>query len=104
MRAVRSQQHGRAVCGQGALGEKKVFFGDFLSPDKKLPAPWSGSSCSKNKTTTHHQVTPCTFNVVPLTATTSIRAPAGNSGPSTNHTESPTRALPCPLTIALSST
>src|ERR1700754_4390902 len=46
MRAVRSQQHGRAVCGLGALGEKKVFFGDFLSPDKKLPAPWSESSGS----------------------------------------------------------
>jgi hypothetical protein len=38
MRAVRSQQHGRAVCGQRPLREKKVFFGDFLSPDKKLPA------------------------------------------------------------------
>src|SRR6202000_701728 len=46
---VRDQQHGRAVRGQHPLGEKKVFFGDFLSPDKKLPAPWSGSSGSKKK-------------------------------------------------------
>src|SRR6202000_1021044 len=43
---VRDQQHGRAVRGQHPMGEKKVFFGDFLSPDKKLPAPWSGSSSS----------------------------------------------------------
>ena len=35
---VRDQQHGRAVRGQRPRGEKKVFFGDFLSPDKKLPA------------------------------------------------------------------
>src|ERR1700749_2275358 len=47
---VRDQQHGRAVRGQRPLGEKKVFFGDFLSPDKKLPAPWSGSSGSKTST------------------------------------------------------
>ena len=38
MRAVRSQQHGRAVCGQGPLREKKTFFGDFLASTKKLPA------------------------------------------------------------------
>ena len=47
---VRDQQHGRAVRGQHPMGEKKVLFGDFLSPDKKLPAPWSGSSCSKTST------------------------------------------------------
>src|ERR1700754_2101599 len=51
MRAVRSQQHGCAVCGQGALGEKKTFFGDFLPFRKKLPAPWSGSSGSKKTST-----------------------------------------------------
>jgi hypothetical protein len=38
MRAVRSQQHGRAVCGQRPLREKETFFGDFLPFSKKLPA------------------------------------------------------------------
>src|ERR1700743_1030793 len=47
---VRSQQHGRAVCGQRPLGEKETFFGDFLPFSKKLPAPWSGSFCSKTST------------------------------------------------------
>src|ERR1700744_2225107 len=50
MRAVRSQQHGRAVCGQHPMGEKETFFGDFLPFSKKLPAPWSGSSGSKTST------------------------------------------------------
>src|ERR1700749_3057723 len=37
MRAVRSQQHGRAVCGQGVLGEKKVFsLVTFFAPAKKV--------------------------------------------------------------------
>src|ERR1700749_1318009 len=37
MRAVRSQQHGRAVCGQGALGEKRVFsLVTFFAPAKKV--------------------------------------------------------------------
>ena len=35
---VRSQQHGRAVCGQRPVGEKESFFGDFLPISKKLPA------------------------------------------------------------------
>jgi hypothetical protein len=35
---VRSQQHGRAVCGQRPLREKETFFGDFLPFSKKLPA------------------------------------------------------------------
>ena len=35
---VRSQQHGRAVCGQRPVGERKSFFGDFLPISKKLPA------------------------------------------------------------------
>src|SRR6201999_2059418 len=35
---VRNQQHGRAVCGQRPLGEKKTFFGYFLASTKKLPA------------------------------------------------------------------
>ena len=37
-RAVRGEHQGRALRGQHPMGEKKVFFGDFLSPDKKLPA------------------------------------------------------------------
>jgi hypothetical protein len=27
--------------------QQKSFFGDFLPISKKLPAPWSGSSCSQ---------------------------------------------------------
>jgi hypothetical protein len=46
---VRSQQHGRAVCGQRPLREKETFFGDFLPFSKKLPARPSGSFCSKKK-------------------------------------------------------
>jgi hypothetical protein len=37
-RAVRSQHQGRAVCGQHPTRTTQVFFGDFLSQDKKLPA------------------------------------------------------------------
>jgi hypothetical protein len=33
---VRNQQHGRAVCGQRPLREKKTFFGDFLPFSKKV--------------------------------------------------------------------
>ena len=51
---VRGQQHGRAVRGQHPLREKQSFFGDFLPISKKLPAPWSGSSCSKKKNNHHH--------------------------------------------------
>src|ERR1700749_3098506 len=37
MRAVRSQQHGRAVCGQRPRGEKRVFsLVTFLAPAKKV--------------------------------------------------------------------
>ncbi len=47
-RAVRSQHQGRAVCGQQPARTTKVFFGDFLSPDKKLPAAnGSGSPYQK---------------------------------------------------------
>src|ERR1700710_1682650 len=38
MRAVRSQQHGNAVCGHGTPREKQTLFGDFLPFSKKLPA------------------------------------------------------------------
>ncbi|HEX4481953.1 MAG TPA: hypothetical protein VH082_14150, partial [Rudaea sp.] len=47
---VRSQQHGRAVCGQRPLREKETFFGDFLPLSKKLPAACGGSTCSEEQT------------------------------------------------------
>jgi hypothetical protein len=44
-RAVRSQHQGRAVCGQHPMRTTQVFFGDFLSPDKKLPAAKQRKLC-----------------------------------------------------------
>ena len=37
-RAVRGEHQGRALRGQGAMGEKETFFGAFLAFTKKVPA------------------------------------------------------------------